>query len=232
MNFEIYCDESRQDIPKELDKIKGNMLIGGIWINAEKRKELKKQIYELKENYKIGGEIKWNKIGKRTIEFYKKLIDFYFNREDMYFRCIVIDKNKIDYEKYHNKDVELGFYKFYYQLLHHWIYDNNEYKVFLDMKTNSIKGRIKKLGEVLNNAHSLSQITVQALPSNEVIFIQLVDVILGAVSAKFNPEVQINSFKKEIIKYIEEKIGGEIKATDIYENKFNIFVINFHGNSK
>ena len=39
--------------------------------------------------------------------------------EDWY----VINKNDVDLYKYHQNDQELGFYKFYYQVLHHWIFD-------------------------------------------------------------------------------------------------------------
>lgn len=70
MNFEVYCDESRQDIPKNLKKITGYMLIGGIWIKAEKRNEIKNEIKILKDKYKFGGEIKWKKSLQKKHRFF------------------------------------------------------------------------------------------------------------------------------------------------------------------
>ena len=229
MNFEVYCDESRQDIPKNLKLSNKYMLIGGIWIKAEKRNEIKNKIKMLKNKYKFGGEIKWKKVCKRNIDFFKSIIDLFLSNLDIRFRCIVIDKSKLDFYKYHNKDIELGFYKFYYQMLNKWIYDYNNYKIFIDLKTNRIKNRIKVLEQVLNNANLFSEITVQALPSREVLLIQLTDFLLGLISTKFNYEDKVNINKKTLIGYLETKLGKKIEATNLNEKKVNIFVINLNG---
>jgi len=58
----------------------------------------------------------------------------------MRFRCIAVDREQVNLAL-HQNDGELGFYKFYYQLLHHWILDN-EYRIFCDLKTN--RGRRRR----------------------------------------------------------------------------------------
>jgi hypothetical protein len=52
-----------------------------------------------------------------------------------------------------------GFYKFYYQVLHHWILDNNEYTVFCDLKQNRDRSRLTTLKRVLNTANRTSVIS-------------------------------------------------------------------------
>lgn len=169
------------------------------------------------------------KVCKKSIDFFKSIIDLFLSNPDIRFRCIVIDKSKLDFFKYHEKDVELGFYKFYYQMLNKWIYDYNNYKIFIDLKTNRIKNRIKMLEQVLNNANLFSEITVQALPSKEVLLIQLTDFLLGLISTKFNYEDKVNINKKILIDYFENKFGKKIEGTNLSEKKVNIFVINLKG---
>lgn len=223
MKSEVYCDESRQDIsPNSTSK---NMLIGGIWIPVERRESIKNFIKVLKEKHSIGGELKWNKIAARNHKLYMEIVDLFFNDPDIRFRCIVVDKSKLNFEKYHRGDKELGFYKFYYHMLTKWI-DDKTIRIFTDLKTNRVKGRLKKLEEIFVRENNSTQIKVQAISSHESLLIQMTDILLGAISAKFNPETLINSFKNDIIKIIEKRSGKPIAATYPSEKKLNIFIIN------
>lgn len=69
-------------------------------------------------------------------DFYVELIDLFFAYGDnLRFRCIAVDRTQLNLAL-HDNDGELGFYKFYYQLLHHWILDFNSYRIFCDVKSN------------------------------------------------------------------------------------------------
>ena len=133
MKFEVYCDENRPDILSSRKSQAQYMVIGSLWLKADERESFKSEIHALRDKYKIGGEFKWQKISPSRIDFYKELMDWFCNKRDnLRFRCIAVEHDKVDLIHYHENDQELGFYKFYYQMLHHWIMDFNEYAVFCD----------------------------------------------------------------------------------------------------
>ena len=221
MIFEIYCDESCQEVLTDRESHK-YMGIGGIWIPAYKREEIKNAIFSIREKYKIFGEIKWNKVTSTYLEFYKSIVK-YFIDAPIRFRVIIITSAQIDNVKFNQSDAELGFYKFYYQLIHHWILDNNEYKIFLDLKTSRDRTRLKVLNQVLNCSNLTSNISqVQSLPSGESIGIQLADLLTGLTLAKFNGEITSDA-KKELIRFSEVCLERRIGLT------FNVFRIKLQG---
>jgi hypothetical protein len=130
---------------------------------------------------------------------------------------------------WHNHDKELGFYKFYYQLLQHWVLDFNSYTIFCDTKTNRDPTRLKELTYCLRASNLTSNVNfVQALPSHEVVLIQLTDFLLGAVSAKMNGGTKSQA-KLEVIHHLEQGLGYELLPTPLNENKFNILKIRLEG---
>lgn len=228
MDFEIYADESGLDALTN----KGAhtfCAIGGIWIPAAQRVLLKKSIGEIKAKYKISGELKWQKVSPAYFHLYKDLLDYFFATDFIRFRVVLIESSLLDHIKFNNKDPELGFYKFYYQLLHHWILDFNSYDIFLDHKVNRSKTRLKDLKRVLCNANLTSNIDqVQALPSNQSVGIQLADVLTGMVATKMNKGAA--GAKVGLINYVEETyLQKEIAPSHKWEEKLNVFKINLKG---
>lgn len=229
MNFEIYCDESGLEALTRKDAHLYTA-IGGIWIPAEHRNTLKQGLTAIKEKHNIKGELKWQKFSPAYFELYKDVIDFFFLAGYIRFRVILIEAIKVDHMRFNNEDAELGFYKFYYQLLNHWILDFNSYDIFLDLKVNRNKGRLKELERVLDQSNLTSGIKqVQGLPSEQSLGIQLADVLTGLVAAKFNGEIKSEA-KLDLIQYIEDKyLGRPIAPTPKWEEKLNVFKINLKG---
>jgi len=229
MDFEVYCDESGLEAltRKDAHLFTG---IGGIWIPSQYRTALKEGIGAIKDKYSIKGELKWQKFSPAYYDLYKEIIDFFFASDFIRFRVVLIEAAKVDHIKFNNEDAELGFYKFYYQLLHHWIFDFNEYNIFLDLKVNRNKGRLQELLKVLDNANLTSGIKqVQGLPSEQSLGIQLADVLTGLVVAKFNREIT-STAKLALIHYVEENyLNKQIAATPKWEEKLNVFCINLKG---
>jgi hypothetical protein len=230
MDIEVYCDESGIEALTNKDAHK-YIAIGGIWIAANKRVALKNGLSAIKARHKIRGEFKWNKLSPAYFDFYKELVDFFFNSYFIRFRVILIEAKKTNEYTFHNSDIELEFYKFYYQLIHHWILDFNDYNVFLDLKVNRNKERLKDLHKVLSNANLSSAINqVQGLPSEQSLGIQLADLLTGMVAAKFNGEITSKA-KLDLISYVENTYlkGKPIAHTPKWEEKLNVFVINLQG---
>lgn len=228
MKFEVYCDESSPEVLWDRNANK-YLVLGSIWIPSDFRDELKNDIKLIKSNHNYRNEIKWNKVSPSSFEFYKSLVHYFFNTASIRFRGIIVEADKVNMVKFHNDDSELSFYKFYYQLLHHWILDFNDYYIFIDHKVNKDLNRIHKLKDVLKNANLFSSIeNVQALPSHELLGIQLADFLMGALNGKINGNITSDT-KNKIIREIEECLGHEIMPTPKVEEKFNVFKINLQG---
>lgn len=228
MKFDVYCDESRPDLFCSKKPLANFVVIGSLWLQTEDRQKSKDAIHALRNRYKVGGEFKWQKVSPSKSEFYLRLVDFFFDQGDrMRFRCIAVDRNKINLLHYHENDQELGFYKFYYQMLHHWILDCNDYGVFCDFKLNREMQRLPDLHRCLRYANLSSTISkVQATRSEESVLIQLADVLTGAASARINRSLREGTAKESLVRHIEDKLGRAIAHTWRSEQKFNVFDIN------
>lgn len=230
MKFEVYCDEAFPDLfTSETPKAR-YLMIGSLWLPADLREEVKSKIKLLRERHNAWGEIKWSKVSPSRVRFYLDLVDLFMGYGDrMRFRCIAVDRDQVNLGL-HDGDHELGFYKFYYQVLHHWILDFNSYSIFCDTKTNRDSQRFQTMRRVLDYSNLSADIEcVQALPSKEVALIQMADLLLGAASSRLNKTLGEGSAKEQVVLALEERLGWKLRATYRGERKFNIFKINLQG---
>jgi len=230
MKFEVYCDETLPDLFTSQHPQARYLMIGSLWLPADLRETAKDRIAELRQRHGVHGEMKWRKVSPSKLQFYTDLIDLFMSFGlDLRFRCIAVDREAMNLDL-HDGDAELGFYKFYYQVLHHWILDLNEYTIFCDLKHNRDRTRLATLRRVLNNANRTSIIRdVQSLPSPEVVLLQLCDVLLGAASARINALSDLGLAKKSVIAHLESRLGRRLGPTHKAEEKFNIFRIRLGG---
>ncbi len=225
--YNIYCDESRVENP---DSIK--MVIGALEVLRKEVPTIKKHLKEIYKKYDFKYELKWTKVHKGFEPFYKELIDYFFSTDAISFRCIIVDKDKIDLKKYHNDDAELAFFKFYYLLLKEKLLSNNEYYIFLDKKPTRDKNRIRALhayldSYILLNRQSCNIKHIQAVSSKENIFIQFTDFFTGLVGFACNESSNVsNTPKARLVEYLKEHIGRKTlcETTYLSERKFNVFV--------
>lgn len=225
MNFDIYCDESRQEYfaTRPADGQARFVLIGGLWVITEKREPLKDQIRQLRIHHDVHGEFKWIRVSPSRLPFYLDLVDLFFSSDAMRFRCLVLPANQLDAIRFHGGDNELMFYKFYYQLLHHWILDFNTYRVFTDLRTNRVRQRLERLREVLDNSNRFANVaSVQALPSEQLDLLQLADVLIGAVGYRFHGGMSSYA-KLDVIRAIETRLDHPIQPTRKTAEKFNVY---------
>lgn len=230
MNFEIYCDEAHPDVLTSKQPRARYLMIGSLWLPEDLRAEIKGRIAVLRKRHNTLGEIKWSKVSPNRVNFYVELIDLFIGYGDsLRFRCIAVDHTQLNMAL-HDHDGELGFYKFYYQLLHHWILDWNQYRIFCDIKSNRDPKRLPVLAECLDRANLSSDIrSVQSLPSNEVVLIQLCDLLLGAASSRINGTLNEGTAKETIVNRLETALGHRLAPTYKNEEKFNIFKIRLQG---
>jgi len=231
MEFDVYCDESRPDLFASKSPGGNYMVIGSLWLLKVHRETYKKEIHLLREKHKIGPEFKWQKVSNSRSSFYFELLDWFCSKgEELRFRCIAVDRKRVDLLHYHENDQELGFYKFYYQVLHHWIEDFNDYAIFCDFKKNAHRDRLKVLERCLYNSNLSANIkAVQAIRSDESVLIQLADLLTGIASSRINNALGSGSVKEKVLHHLEcclrRRIGGTSKA----EKKYNVFIIDLRG---
>jgi len=231
MRFEVYCDESRPDLLVSAKPGARFMVIGSLWLRADDRDEFKTRIHELRDRHRVGGEFKWQKVSPSRQGFYEELVAWFHDQGDrLRFRCIAVDQSQVNLHLYHEDDQELGFYKFYYQLLHHWVLDFNDYAVFVDFKSNRRRDRLHVLRRCLDLSNLSTQVErVQAVRSEESVLIQLADVLTGAAAYRLNNGVRAGSAKAAVLGKLESLLSRRVTSTAKGEQKFNVFQIDLRG---
>lgn len=231
MDFDVYCDESRPDVFCSQRSNARYLLIGSLWLPAAARDEMKQAIHCLRDKHRVGGEFKWRKVTPSRRAFYLGLMEWFTAMGDrLRFRCIAVDRSQVNMALHHNDDQELGFYKFYYQMLHHWILDFNRYSVFCDFKRNREPDRLHVLQRCLSYSNLSSSIErVQTIRSRESVLLQLTDVLTGIASARLNDTLTPNTAKADLVGALESRLGRPIRHTLKGEQKFNVFVIDLSG---
>ena len=226
MNFDVYCDESGPELLHAQRPKARYLVIGSLWLPQDFRAPGKTAIHELRNRHGIGSEFKWRKVSPSKATFYRELVQWFFAAGlDLRFRAIVVDREKVNLVDFHEGDGELGFYKFYYQLLLHWSRECNRYTVFCDYKQNRLPSRLTTLERCLNHANLSSEIHVQAIRSDQSVFIQLCDVLTGLTQARYNSPANLGPAKQALLAQAEAALGHPIRATTAAEQKFNIFEI-------
>jgi hypothetical protein len=221
----VYCDESRVE-NHDSDK----MVIGAILIPRQEKERIVHELKNICQKYNFIWEIKWTKTSNRYLDFYKSLIDYFMFEKAIQFRCIVVDKTKVDYLKYHQDDEEVAFFKFYYIMLKQKLLDYKKYYIFLDKKPIRDKNKARALHSylesyILMHKHECSIEHLQAYPSHENIIIQLSDYLTGLVGYAVNKPIE-GTIKFILTAYLRGKLHWEgfSNSSSCSEEKFNFFV--------
>src|SRR3989339_1832762 len=150
-SYNVYCDESCH---LENDH-KNVMTLGAIWCPDEVKKDMFSRIRGIKEKHGLSKdfEIKWTKVSPAKVEFYKDMLNFFFNEPHLHFRAVVIkDKDKLDHSKFRNQDHDVWYYKMFFCLLNIIFEPHSRYRIYLDKKDTRSGEKIKKLHDVLCNS--------------------------------------------------------------------------------
>lgn len=225
MEYNVYCDESCH--------LKSNnskyMLIGAVYCPKFKVKKINEYIEHLKENYNLSNkiELKWNKIDKKTEKLYLDIIAYFFNNDDLKFRVIVIDKTKLNHEKYNQTENDF-YHKSYYEMLKYIIIPGNSYNIYPDIKdTNSYyyhQIMLDYLRFKMSDTNKKTIKKVQPIRSYEAPILQINDILIGALSYYYRG-LSENRIKLTIVNEINKFYQNSFDVSSYYNNtKFNIFI--------
>jgi hypothetical protein len=205
----VYCDESRTSNNRF-------MLIGGIWVPRENEQALRADIASFRAEYRMVGEMKWTKVSLTKLPYYCAFFDLILKNNHARFNCMIIDTKILNYNQHCDGDSELGFYKFYFQLISRKLCLRNDYMVFVDHRCDHGQTRLTDLHRCVNNwwcrerrVDTRPVRSVKAADSKKEDLIQLSDVILGAVGYCWNQQ-NGSPAKVAFVSHIENKIGRKL----------------------
>ena len=220
--FNIYCDESTH---LEHDG-QPYMIYGYVSIAYNQMKGIKEGLKHIKLMHNHTSELKWTDVSDLTFPLYKDLIDYFF-RTDMNFRAVIVDKSQID-----NSRPEYSFndfyFRMYFQLLHHKIDMESTYNIYFDIKDTCSQKKLHQLKEYLKWNASIRNF--QFIKSHESTFLQMTDVIMGAINYHLRVErgkIEGKSIaKRKIVHLIQNHTKLSLQMpTSKSAQKFNLFFI-------
>ena len=220
--FNLYCDESTHLIHDGHPY----MLLSYISIAYPQIRLAKEEIKAIKRKFNYTEELKWTNVHSATYKVYAELVDWFF-MNDLEFRAVVVDKSQIE-EKRADYSFNDFYFRMYFQLLHTKVDFQNRYNVFLDIKDTCSGEKLEKMKKIMSYNSSIG--TLQFIPSRESVFIQLADVLMGAIN--YNLRIQKGDVKGNVIAKLKliEKIKRHSNislntTTPLSRNKFNLFFI-------
>ncbi len=190
-----------------------------------------REIENIKNKYKIGGEVKWNKVSPANINFYKEIISLlsgYAKENKIRVRALLIsaDKTKIrsEYSAWYYKMVYLLFEKIIYRDFN----ENDKYdtfNLFLDKKdSDSSKESIKTARYLSNKIFNQKTVNGMAVDSKEHYLIQIADIISGALTYK-KRALNTSQAKLDLISHIEKEFSLNLnQTTTLKKLDFNLLV--------
>lgn len=223
----IYCDESCH--LEANDPNQQFMVLGGIACPETIKEEVFKRIKTIRKEHGIkSAEMKWTKVSMVKLPAYKDLINYFFDKDDLYFRAIVIDKEKLNHTRFTQSHDEF-YYKMYFYLLGWFLEPQKKCNIYLDIKDTHGMKKVKRLQDVLcNHNYDFNQKMIekiQEVRSHEIVLMQTVDLLIGAVSyAKRFPNGGNSKAKNALVALIKERSGCSLlRSTVLGAQKFNIF---------
>lgn len=221
--FNVYCDESCH---LEHDRQRA-MVLGALVCPVERRRVVAERLRDLKTGHRLGPdfEIKWSKVSPAKVEFYRAVIDYFFDDDDLSFRALIVpDKTILDHATHHQSHDEF-YYKMYYDMLKVLFDPACEYSIYLDIKDTRSAARTRKLEEILSTklrsdygvARRIIH-PIQLVRSHQVQQVQLADLLVGAVSYA-NRELSKNAGKNALVVRIQERARHNLTSSTLLRAK-------------
>jgi hypothetical protein len=222
----IYCDESCH-LPNDGQKA---MVLGALWCFKARAAKHNLEIADLKAKHRLSPffEIKWTKVSPGKMDFYRDLVNYFFDQRTMGFRTWVIpDKTILAHDNYYQTHDE-WYYKMYFYLLRNLISTDRKYHIYLDIKDTRSRKKLRKLQEILSNAnYDFSRKVIERIQhvrSHDIGLMQLVDLLTGAISYHAR-RLNSSTAKNDIVELIKNRTGLSLTRNTLpSERKFNICI--------
>lgn len=231
--FNVYCDESCH-LLNDKSRV---MVLGCVWCLRDRVPEISKRLREIKaehglvrpDDYHDGHlpfELKWQKVSPAKLAFYLRVVDYFFDDDDLHFRGVIIPDKRILRHAEFGQDHDTWYYKMCFRMLETIIDPQHRFHIYLDIKDTRSEEKRRKLEEVLRNSRYdyQGQIVerVQQIRSHESELLQLADLLIGAI-CYHNRELQTSDAKQKVIERIQQRSGKSLTQTTwLREPKLNL----------
>ena len=224
--YNVYCDESCH-LEHDREPV---MVLGSVWCPKNQSKSISQDLHKIKQKHGLDQkfEVKWRKVGDKKIELYGDFVKYFFDNDDLHFRCWIAKKQGLDHSKFAEQDHDVWYYKMYFGMLKIIFSPQDEYFIYLDIKDHWGGRKVKNLHDVIcNSMYDFNRSIVkriQIMHSYESELLQLADLLIGAVSYVNRNQIG-NKGKEELVKVIRNRSSYNLKAKTLFrEDKFNIFL--------
>ncbi|MBB3275078.1 MULTISPECIES: DUF3800 domain-containing protein [unclassified Pseudoxanthomonas] len=212
---------------------------GSLWMRWQRRGDFYEYFRDLRDRHRFRDECKWKTANsERDLPFYEELISDFFKRRWLAFHCLVVRKQIVRKEEFHNNSWDLARRKHYTMLITDKIKRSmkphrdreHEFRVYVDPIPSSYQKADEAIEVISNNvlnkkfSHQDPVRYVQTRDSKETPTIQVCDLLLGAVMETWNKKAT-NPVKHKIRKIIASHLGWRNLDADTFkeEKKFNIW---------
>lgn len=221
--FNLYCDESTH-LPNDG---RPYMIYGYVSAASNQIKMIREQLKAIKSKYNYTGEWKWTGIHDKTLQMYRELVEYFFSVSGLNFRAVVVNKSQIN-ESRADYTFNDFYFKMYFQLLHHKTDMSAVHNIYFDIKDTCSQQKLHKLKDILKYNASIGNF--QFIRSHESLFLQLADVLMGAIN--YNLRILTGDIegkviaKRKIVDYIDSHINIPLTCTSpLSAEKINLFYI-------
>ena len=220
----LYCDESRH-LPHDHEPF---MLLGLVSCPAENVRSYHLELRDLVLTYRLTDnyEIKWTHIRPGKLAFYEAVVDWFFSKRDLVFRCLLLPDKQTVFERLPEDNQDLAYYRLYAHLLRSAFEPEKGYRTFIDKKDTRGGDKIREVREWLrrdqDDLDGKSVQGIQQIQSHEARLMQLTDLFLGAVGAARSENSPPES-KKAVVTRLAEHVGSPIAwDTETLSDRFKI----------
>ncbi len=209
----LFCDESTH-LPYDRAAF---LLLGLVACPAEGVRTAHEELSAIWEQFKLPKhlEVKWTKVSPGRVDFYKAVLEWFFDSDNITFRALELPDKQRLYAALPAETRDALYYRLYYQLLRMAIEQENRYRVFIDLKDTRGREKISHLTGVLradaNDPYGKSVESLQHVHSHEIRLMQICDLLLGALGFARRPvAANESSAKRTLVRFIEERIGHSL----------------------
>jgi len=225
--YNIYCDESCH-LEHDGHPV---MVLGAIWCPLDRTHEIAVRLREFKMEHGLDRdfELKWTKVSPAKLPYYQRVLDYFFDDDDLHFRAVIIpDKTKLDHDL-HGQTHDDWYYKMMFDLLKVIFEPDTHYRIYLDIKDTRSAAKIQKLKHVIEHSKEKYEFKkstiewIQNIRSEESEQLQITDLLIGAV-AYANHGHTTSKAKLVLVQRMRDRSGYRLDRTTLFkENKVNLF---------
>jgi hypothetical protein len=209
---------------------------GTLWMAWQRRGDFAHLIATLRDAYGNRDEIKWNKVNRRNLDFYKALVEEFFRSNDLVFHCLVVRKADVIMD--HHKDRDVARRKHFTMLLTNKIQRalraspnrDQTFRIWVDPIASHYAKADEAVEVIANNV--LAKVfgknrtvdSVLTRDSKLTPSIGLCDLLLGAVMESWQHDAQREA-KLALRTHIAGYLGWDTLDHDTFrdERKFNVW---------